>query len=101
MVELGLKVKKMKLARIILVLAVLTVAGEARAREFGGHDCLDDCSGHAAGYRWAEAQAITDETDCPPSRILTVAPTRMMTETRSTDPFRGALVRQRLVSHHP
>ena len=52
-------------ALLILALSMLTVAGEARAREFGGHDCSDDCSGHAAGYRWAEAQGIADETDCP------------------------------------
>jgi hypothetical protein len=37
----------------------------ADAREFGGHDCTDDCSGHVAGYRWAEANSITDEAACP------------------------------------
>ena len=34
-------------------------------REFGGYDCSDDCSGLAAGYRWAEVHSITDESDCP------------------------------------
>ena len=86
-------------ALLILALSMLTVAGEARAREFGGHDCSDDCSGHAAGYRWAEAQGITDEriarcgvvlflfmkvASCT-SRIRTVAPTRMMPGMTSTD----------------
>jgi hypothetical protein len=55
----------MRRAAIIIGLAVLTVTSEARAREFGGHDCSDDCSGHAAGYRWAEAHSITAESDCP------------------------------------
>jgi hypothetical protein len=56
----------MRLAGIIVGLsAILMVASEARAREFGGYDCSDDCSGHAAGYRWAEANGITDEPSCP------------------------------------
>jgi hypothetical protein len=36
-----------------------------RIRVSGGHECTDDCSGHAAGYRWAEAHNITNELDCP------------------------------------
>jgi hypothetical protein len=49
----------------IISLAMLFAASEARAREFGGYDCSDNCSGHAAGYRWAEEHSITAETDCP------------------------------------
>jgi hypothetical protein len=30
-----------------------------------GYDCSDHCSGHAAGYRWAEVNGITDESSCP------------------------------------
>ncbi len=37
----------------------------AEAETFGGHECTVDCSGHAAGYRWAEAHNITNESDCP------------------------------------
>lgn len=54
----------MPLARIIVSLFMLTATTEARAREFGGHICLDDCSGHAAGYRWAEAKKISTESAC-------------------------------------
>ena len=46
----------------------LTLAGPALAqglRTFGGYDCTIDCSGHAAGYRWAEDQDVHDESDCP------------------------------------
>jgi hypothetical protein len=50
---------------IISGLAMLIMASEAHAREFGGHDCSDDCSGHAAGFRWAEARNITSDSDCP------------------------------------
>lgn len=32
--------------------------------EFHGYDCTADCSGHEAGYRWAEEHDIADEDDC-------------------------------------
>jgi hypothetical protein len=50
---------------IIFGIAILLPTTGARAREFGGHECSDDCSGHAAGYRWAKSKSITDESDCP------------------------------------
>lgn len=56
---------EMQRTGIALSLAILIVASEARAREFGGYDCSDSCFGHAAGYRWAEAHNITAESDCP------------------------------------
>lgn len=28
---------------------------------FGGYDCTDDCSGHEAGYEWAEEHDITQD----------------------------------------
>lgn len=31
---------------------------------FHGNDCTDDCSGHEAGYNWAEKNSISDEGDC-------------------------------------
>lgn len=33
-------------------------------KDFGGYPCKDDCSGHKAGYRWAEDNSITDPGDC-------------------------------------
>src|SRR6516165_5175220 len=44
------------------------------AQTFGGYECTDDCSGHKAGYEWAEAKGITDEDQC--EDILTTAPNR-------------------------
>jgi hypothetical protein len=35
------------------------------ARTFHGYACTTDCSGHEAGYRWAEEKGITDPDDCP------------------------------------
>jgi hypothetical protein len=31
---------------------------------FGGNDCTEDCSGHVAGYRWAEENSVTSASDC-------------------------------------
>jgi len=31
---------------------------------FGGYDCTVDCSGHKAGYEWAEAKTVTDASIC-------------------------------------
>jgi hypothetical protein len=51
---------------IFLMACVLAFAPDpASARTFGGYECTDDCVGHAAGYRWAEMNAITDADDCP------------------------------------
>jgi hypothetical protein len=41
-----------------------SISQEVPARQFGGHTCTGDCSGHEAGYNWAEEHAIDDEDDC-------------------------------------
>lgn len=33
-------------------------------RSFMGYQCTQDCSGHEAGYEWAEEEGITDPDDC-------------------------------------
>lgn len=33
-------------------------------RNFHGFPCKTDCSGHEAGYAWAEKNDITEEDDC-------------------------------------
>ncbi|QQN67363.1 hypothetical protein JIR23_21180 [Bradyrhizobium diazoefficiens] len=50
---------------MLLTITLVAISNKAHAREFGGHDCSDDCSGHAAGYRWAEANNVTSESGCP------------------------------------
>jgi hypothetical protein len=34
-------------------------------RTHAGFNCTVDCSGHEAGYRWAEQHSIDDEDYCP------------------------------------
>lgn len=31
---------------------------------FKGYECTQDCSGHEAGYAWAEENGITDPDQC-------------------------------------
>jgi hypothetical protein len=31
---------------------------------FNGYECTEDCSGHEAGYNWAEENGIYSEYDC-------------------------------------
>ena len=38
--------------------------GESSTLTFHGYDCLQDCSGHEAGYEWAEDNDISDVDDC-------------------------------------
>jgi hypothetical protein len=37
---------------------------ESTISTFDGYDCTGDCSGHEAGYKWAEEHTIDDESDC-------------------------------------
>lgn len=37
---------------------------EAATHYFNGYECTQDCSGHEAGYEWAEDNDIEDENDC-------------------------------------
>lgn len=53
---------------ILLGLAACGSSADPQApvesRTFHGDDCTDDCSGHEAGYQWAEDNDITDPDDC-------------------------------------
>lgn len=33
-------------------------------QSFDGNPCIGDCSGHEAGYQWAEENGITDPDNC-------------------------------------
>ena len=46
-------------------LAVFAFAYTARIPVYAGFNCTVDCSGHEAGYRWAEQNSIDDEDYCP------------------------------------
>lgn len=50
--------------RILIVMILIGIAGNSSARDFMGYECTQDCSGHEAGYEWAEQKGITSEGDC-------------------------------------
>jgi hypothetical protein len=58
---------------ISFIVLALTIQGAA-ARTFGGYECTVDCSGHQAGYEWAEQKGITEESQC--DQILRTSPNR-------------------------
>ena len=39
-------------------------SSEPTSRTFAGSPCTSDCSGHEAGYNWAEEHGIDDDSDC-------------------------------------
>ena len=41
-----------------------TPAAERTTPTFAGSPCTSDCSGHEAGYNWADEHGIDDESDC-------------------------------------
>ncbi|HEX4852751.1 hypothetical protein [Arenimonas sp.] len=47
-----------------LALAAVLFVGECFAQYSGKYGCTDDCSGHEAGYAWAERNGIDDPDDC-------------------------------------
>jgi hypothetical protein len=51
---------------LLLGVAVPTIGTveACRARTFGDYECTLDCSGHKAGYEWAEARDITEKAAC-------------------------------------
>ena len=51
----------------VLAIACLTMVfsyAPAFAQDYHGYPCTADCSGHEAGFEWAEDNDITDESDC-------------------------------------
>jgi opacity protein-like surface antigen len=51
------------MALLVSVLGSTTVSADT----FDGYECTDDCSGHQAGYDWAEDNDIDDEDSCDTS----------------------------------
>ena len=53
------------LALAVLLPVTLAHTASAQAQTFGDFDCTVDCSGHEAGYNWADQHGIDDEKNCP------------------------------------
>lgn len=51
------------LSAMVLMVSMLG-STTASADTFDDYECTDDCSGHQAGYDWAEEKGIADEDSC-------------------------------------
>lgn len=49
---------------VFVTALVMLCSTSANASAFDGYECSDDCSGHQAGYDWAEQNDIDDEDAC-------------------------------------
>jgi hypothetical protein len=47
-----------------IALAALLFATPSWAQEFRGYPCTQDCSGHRAGYEWAQRKGLTSADQC-------------------------------------
>jgi len=54
----------MKNIYAVVLLVPMLASTTVSADTFGGYECTDDCSGHQAGYDWAEQNDIDDESSC-------------------------------------
>jgi hypothetical protein len=52
--------KNTSLGIVIMFLVVSSLSGDY----YKGYDCIGDCSGHEAGYQWAEDNDINNPDDC-------------------------------------
>ena len=48
---------------------LLMIAAPVYAATFKGYQCVGDCSGHIAGYKWARKKNITDPQVCIDSMV--------------------------------
>lgn len=49
---------------LFLCATLLATVSFAQGMTFKGFDCKSDCSGHRAGYAWAQRKGITDTSQC-------------------------------------
>jgi len=49
----------------VFAMFALVYTARTHDRTYAGFNCTVDCSGHEAGYRWAEQHSIDDEDYCP------------------------------------
>lgn len=55
--------------RVLVIVGLLGSlgCGFTHADTFDGYDCQGDCSGHQAGYDWAEGKGLSDVSQCSTS----------------------------------
>jgi len=49
---------------VLIAFSVFLEASASASPSFEGYPCTEDCSGHQAGYVWAEEHGITSADNC-------------------------------------
>lgn len=49
---------------LVFALSLLGFIPSSFSNDFYGYPCTSDCSGHEAGYEWAQDKGISDSSDC-------------------------------------
>lgn len=49
---------------ILAISGLVFFTSHSWAGTFNGYDCTSDCSGHEAGYEWADDNDVEDEDEC-------------------------------------
>lgn len=76
----------MRMISALAAFLLCVTPAEAQDRTFGDNECTDDCSGHKAGYEWAERNSVSREADCLGQSNSFEEGCRTFIE----DPYRGA-----------
>jgi hypothetical protein len=73
---------------LLLGLVLLTICAPSLllADPFHGYECTDDCSGHEAGYAWAEREDVTNPNDCDGNSQSFIEGCEAWTNENSSDP---------------
>ncbi len=56
--------KALPLIALLIFAVPAPVAAQDAPGTYKGHACTKDCSGHKAGYAWAEKKGITSRDQC-------------------------------------
>jgi hypothetical protein len=59
-----MNIRAANLSFSLFAATLLSSTLSAQSREFGGYVCTDDCSGHKAGYEWAEENNVSSVSQC-------------------------------------
>lgn len=59
-----MRLKNLSSAVIAAAMAATVMQAHAQTSKFKGYACTQDCSGHRAGYAWAQRNGITDPSQC-------------------------------------
>lgn len=79
------------LVSALLAIGMLTGFSPAQAQTFNGYGCTIDCSGHEAGYDWAQKKNLNSIYDCSGNSNSFVEGCRSFFEEQEDDGYGSSL----------